>query len=345
MAQLDAVRAFAVAAVIVHHYIPQGWPYAAGAGVRLFFTLSGFLITGILLRSRDDAAERGSSRVGALGRFYARRCLRIFPLYYAVVIIAFVINLEPTRRLIGWLLTYTLNIYMASNGWFEIHFAHFWSLSVEEQFYISWPWIVLLIPRRWLLPAMLALVLTGPLYRWSYILSGYKNMTGLATYISTPSNLDTLGLGALLAMFVHRGLDTPAVRRGFYCIVLPLAICATAAVARLGSPDLYLVLHNPLQAIVFCCVILAASKGIGGPLGRILESKPLVYLGRISYGLYVYHPLMPVLGGFILFHLAGLTIPEKSWQMSILALALTFSIASLSWHWFEKPINDLKRYF
>src|SRR5437016_11546580 len=106
MAQLDALRAFAVTAVIIHHFKPHGWAFGAAAGVKLFFTVSGFLITGILLQARQHA-EAGK-KMPALRRFYARRFLRIFPLYYLVVAVTYAINLDPVRKIIGWLLTYTL---------------------------------------------------------------------------------------------------------------------------------------------------------------------------------------------------------------------------------------------
>src|SRR5260370_40893244 len=136
MPQLDELRAFAVTAVIVHHFIPGGWAYGAAGGVRLFFTLSGCLIAGILLRSKDAVEGGKQTRRSALGKFYARRFLRIFPLYYFVVACAFALNLEPVREIIGWLLTYTLNIRMARQGWVEAKFAPFLCLAVGEQFYI-----------------------------------------------------------------------------------------------------------------------------------------------------------------------------------------------------------------
>jgi hypothetical protein len=185
MPQLDGLRAFAVAAVVVYHFVPGGWNFAAYLGVKLFFTLSGFLITGILLKARETAETENQNRTNVLGRFYVRRFLRIFPLYYFVVTVAWVIDLEPTRKIIVWLLTYTLNIRMAWQGYYEASFAHFWSLAVEEQFYLVAPWLVLFLPKKWIKPALIAVIAIGPLYRLSYILSGYTNMTSLSAYLST----------------------------------------------------------------------------------------------------------------------------------------------------------------
>ena len=164
MPQLDSLRAFAVLAVVVHHsplvaFVPI--PFGA-IGVRLFFVLSGFLITGILLRCRDDRPDGSpGDRWFSLRQFYIRRFLRIFPLYYFVVTCAVILNYGCARSLLPWLLTYTLNVQLAISGeWNE--FSHFWSLAVEEHFYLAWPWVVLFVPRRWVGSAAVLLVLTGP---------------------------------------------------------------------------------------------------------------------------------------------------------------------------------------
>ena len=353
MAQLDGLRAFAVLAVVFYHYVAghlagyAAYPlagYAAYSGVRLFFALSGFLITGILLRARDDAELEGVKRIGALARFYARRSLRIFPLYYVVVGLVYVVDFEPARALIGWLLTYTLNLFMAHQGWLENRFAHFWSLAVEEQFYLFWPWVILFLRRRWLIPATLAMVSLAPLWRLSYALSGYTTMTSLATGISTVSCLDHLGLGALLALIVHRHPERAGDLRRLTVLLLPLAVAGATAARLLPSLPVFLALHDPLQAVAFCCVIHGASRGYGGLAGRVLSWTPILYVGKISYGVYVYHPFMPPLVAFILLRATGVALAEEELVISAGAAALTVAVAALSWHAMERPINALKRY-
>jgi peptidoglycan/LPS O-acetylase OafA/YrhL len=233
---------------------------------------------------------------------------------------------------------------MAHQGWFEANFAHFWSLSVEEQFYLCWPWLVLFLPRNCQTTAVIAIASFGPLYRLSYILSGYRNMTALSTYISTFSCLDNLGLGALLAVFIHRGYINPSLMHRMNRLLLPAALLGTAAIVWWANTNVRLIVHDPIQAVAFCCIICAASNGIGGPVGRLLEWKPLAYIGKISYGIYVYHPFMPLLSSLILIKTTGLTFPEQSLPVCTLAVLSTLSIASLSWHFMEKPVNDLKRY-
>ena len=353
MSQLDALRAFAVLGVVLHHFRMEffgadlGW--LAAAGVRLFFVISGFLITGILVRSRDRAEATGGGRGGALRRFYARRFLRIFPLYYFVVAVGIVFAVEPARRIAVWLLTYTFNLFMAHNGWFEANFAHFWSLAVEEQFYVVWPWLLFLVPRKGLFPMALAVTAAAPAWKLVYVLSGYTTATGLATFISTFACLDALGIGALLAMLRHRKSPAaawePRLRR--------IVIAAAAVVTALGAADVWsdftIVLSATAQAVLFAWIVDAASRTTGGAAGAVLACRPLQYVGRISYGVYVYHPFVPAMlvwFGFALPPAHRFEPPLlQSWGWFAVATIVSLGLASVSWHAFEKPINDLKRHF
>jgi peptidoglycan/LPS O-acetylase OafA/YrhL len=176
MPQLDGLRAIAVAMVVVRHYYLVTEIDTAIYGVRLFFVLSGFLITGILLASRE-ALQMGlvPSRAHALRQFYIRRTLRIFPLYYLVVGVGLIVGVPEALEFAPWLLTYTLNWRIAAQGWYMEHYAHLWSLAVEEQFYLLWPWVILLVRNNWVLPSAIIMTLVGPLYRawhavsWTYL--------------------------------------------------------------------------------------------------------------------------------------------------------------------------------
>lgn len=203
MPQLDGLRAVAVTAVMFHHFdIVHG---AASYGVHLFFVLSGFLITGILVRSKAAIDSGLESVKHALRRFYVRRTLRIFPLYYAVVLIGIAVNAESAREYAPWLLTYMINLKMAAQGWYIANFAHLWSLAVEEQFYLVWPFLVLIVRRRWLVWVAILMTAIGPLYRlylaisWEYLAS---ETSIISSYIATPSALDSLGAGSLVAIMV-----------------------------------------------------------------------------------------------------------------------------------------------
>lgn len=193
MPQLDALRAFAVFAVLVHHFLPAElltWQFAqlpwGFLGVRLFFVISGFLITGILLRARDEAAAAGVLPTTVLFNFYARRCLRIFPLYYFVVLSGLALNLPPMREEWIWLVSYTLNLRISALGWYPENISHFWSLAVEEQFYLLWPFVVLFAPKPLLMRIAIGMVVIGIGYRALALANGFY---GPAIYVFTTLEL------------------------------------------------------------------------------------------------------------------------------------------------------------
>jgi len=149
---LDSLRAVAVLAVILHHYNEayfgnKQYGYLALAGVNIFFVLSGFLITNILLRSRNEFELHGKSRLKILSRFFVHRVFRIFPLYYLVIILALLFRIPSASANSASLLTYTINYAFIGAGKFIEPFSHFWTLAVEFQFYLLWPFVVLLVPR------------------------------------------------------------------------------------------------------------------------------------------------------------------------------------------------------
>jgi len=346
MPQLDGLRTLAVAGVVVHHNSLWGdLGLFANLGVKLFFVLSGFLITGILLRSRDNAAALNLGWGTAVGRFYARRVLRIFPLYYFVIAVAFAVNLEPTREILVWLLTYTINIYMAKQGWYVENFAHFWTLAVEEQFYLVWPWFILLSPRKWLIPLTLLFITVGPAFRYFGMVS---ELNGLATYIFTPACVDSLGMGALLALLSNRIHPQEALVRGLNWLALPVGAALTVLLEMLNHFDYHWEFHfvffDLAAALFFCWLISSAARGFRGPVGWVLSSKPMTYVGKISYGIYVYHEFVPSLCHWFA-GLLGITYSDGTWLQFTVTVLATLLIASLSWHLIEKPLNGLKRYF
>ena len=175
MPQIDGLRAIAVSLVFLYHAVPVTASYsvfamvgrgAAWWGVHLFFVISGYLITGILYRSRQSILSQRETKRAAIVRFYLRRSLRIFPLYYLVVFSGIAIGLPSALGNWGALLTCTLNLKMASQGWSVEDYAHFWSLSVEEQFYVAWPWIVLFAPKLVLFISSIAMLVVPLIFRY-----------------------------------------------------------------------------------------------------------------------------------------------------------------------------------
>ena len=354
MKQLDGLRALAALAVVAQHSLPESiYPKFLGEwqpriGVRLFFVLSGFLITGILLRCRDQASESespGGSR-RAFSTFYARRFLRIFPLYYLVLFAAAIVNLPDVRRDFWWHLSYLSNYLVCRDGIWPETLGHFWSLGVEEQFYLLWPAFVLLTPRKWLLPAFVA---TFALANVSYAVVYKMTDNWIITSFVTPSNLDALVAGALMALFRHEGRDAVARRWGRVSLVAGIALgLAGILLAATGrGPTVSLTLAHAANALVFTWLVDGAARGFGGIGGRLLTLPPLVYVGTISYGIYVYHVLIPP----VLERIAtasGIKIPwpdQDGLAKFGCLTAAAVAVASLSWWGFEKPLNDLKRYF
>jgi peptidoglycan/LPS O-acetylase OafA/YrhL len=195
------IGALSVTAVLIDHFWPTcilDFVDLGHIGVRLFFVLSGYLITGILLRFRSSIEARRSDAATALRRFYIRRFLRIFPPYYALLALMVVTKLPGVRNTLWWHTGYASNFLFALQGsWTPWVTSHFWSLAVEEQFYLVWPFLILLVPRSRLVAVVIAIIVSSPLFRLIALLAGANDV---ALYVATPSSLDALGLGSLLAL-------------------------------------------------------------------------------------------------------------------------------------------------
>jgi peptidoglycan/LPS O-acetylase OafA/YrhL len=311
-----------------------------GAGVQLFFVLSGFLITGILLAARDRMERsEGSGPWQILRGFYARRFLRIFPLYYAALALGSLLGAMALGDSWLWHAAYLSNFYFFFHGW-QPPVSHFWSLAVEEQFYLAWPFVVVFLPRRTLVPVFVAAIGTGVAFRWF----GLQFRPDIELWsLATPGSFDTLGMGALLA-FGHRYRSAwlePFRRARVW--LLP----AVAALYALAKPSFGVPLAGALEifllGIGFAAAVSLAAEGVGGMAGRVLEWSPLLYLGRISYGIYIIHDLVtPAVTEFVRGLPAG--VPHGPVRL-VLLTAATVGLASLSWHLMEAPLNRLKGRF
>ncbi|OWY65469.1 hypothetical protein B7486_41825 [cyanobacterium TDX16] len=358
MIQLDSLRALAVFGVVLEHYIPDSvygsllaawepaFPLEWGSGVTLFYVLSGFLIAGILLRCRDIVSSNKQSIGFTLKRFYIRRFLRIFPIYYLALAVAAIL-FKKVRSDFLWHLTYTTNIMIfVQNSW-DIYASHFWSLAMEEQFYLIWPLVILLLPQKQLLRAILITIALAPIFRFI----GYYGL-GLSSIQITVfplASLDAFGLGALLAFYTHNHNQFKNAKQNLcncgLWICLPLLVFFTIVSFGFGGTVLLNALIRPtVLAVFFVWLINGAAKGFGGVLGKVLELKPLVFLGKISYGIYVYHYFMnPIFDHiFWYFNLVN-SIPLLF--VFILKVIATLAIAIPSWFLVEKPINNFKKHF
>jgi peptidoglycan/LPS O-acetylase OafA/YrhL len=369
MPALDGVRGLAVVMVLVLHFV--GGPEPVGAletgiglfakygsyGVELFFVLSGFLITGILLDARDKG--------GYFRNFYMRRLLRIFPLYYAVLVVLFgLVPLVPTlqgpvldflreRQLWAWL--YGVNIYVGMHGeWALPYIDHFWSLSVEEHFYLVWPLVVWWLgprPRR-LLVASLALSLGAMLARLVGSIAGLSTWT---TYVLTPFRLDGLAFGAFLAVLVRQPGGLDAIRKHLPRLsavagtLLAVTYVWTLAVSR-ESMRVVLPIRASLILLLLAALLLwTVLAPADSRLSRLFRNRSLGFMGTYSYGIYVYHHFVSY---YLVTHGTDLVLTRiVGWHFgavllqSAFGVALSTVVAYGSYHLLEKRFLTLKRFF
>lgn len=329
---LDGIRGLAALSVIAFHFYFRGVTTLLGSiGVDTFFVLSGFLITGILLNCRM-LCDEGQPALVTVRRFYIRRFLRIFPLFYLALFLATLFNLPGARKGFWWHATYTCNIYMAIHRQFLGATGHFWSLAVEEQFYLVWPWVIIFSRRKWLPHLIVAAMLTGFLFRIAML--NQPIMAGILPF----ANLDALGMGALLAVLsdfkMRRSLSV--IRVLGTSVGLPLLIALMVLNYMHRSPSIQEVFTTAAISLLAASLILSCSE-TSGRTARLFSFRPLSYLGVISYGLYVYH--LPI------WYLMGFDWSYHSLHRTIIGLFATIIVAAASWHFFESPINSLKRRF
>lgn len=362
---LDGVRAIAILLVFAYHgdLIEFGW-----AGVQLFFVLSGFLITSILLDMK------ASLPVGEyFKKFYGRRFLRIFPLYYFylafMAVIAYGLYLRDYRPQymqiyfdqVWHAVFYAYDFFYRSPAFQQTQFLdHFWSLSVEEQFYIVWPLLLLLVRQKYLKGLFISFIALGTLFRIVlYLLyaSGsslwfFKEPFELVIYSWPLSHLDAFSFGAYISRY-----SIPFPRQQLILLAgLVPAIGYTATFIATGSPGVISALGYdlPMQVVYqfiwgptllnyfFTIMIYCVVRE--GLLTRFLDLPWLRFIGRISYGMYVYH--FAVLWFVHRFSEARSQGELPYWLYFSTALALTILISTISYYLLERPILNLKdRYF
>ncbi|HXM46171.1 MAG TPA: acyltransferase [Bryobacteraceae bacterium] len=339
---LDGLRGIAVLMVICFHFW-QGFargPYTivgrlavwGQTGVDLFFVLSGFLITRILLDSKGNQ--------DFFKNFYVRRILRIFPLYYATLCaVYFVAPLMGTGqwtpwRQASWFWFYMQNIPMTFAPSLAIGPAHFWSLSVEEHYYLLWPLLVARLDCKRLLRVCVLAVGVSLLTR--VILFRY------GAFYFTLARLDGLAIGSALAVLARSNssalgrLAGPA--RGLLA-GLGVLLAATQLIASGSGQPVVQVLKSTLIAVVYACVIILSTENkLGRSLGALLSSRALRSVGKYSYGMYVIHP-------FMLGWLHGTGIVPFGFPGLVVSMVLTYAAAWLSWTVLEHPFLKLKRHF
>jgi peptidoglycan/LPS O-acetylase OafA/YrhL len=343
--QLDALRAFAVLAVVAHHTLDvqrQAWASYGARGVQLFFVISGFLITGILIDARSDAETLGAPNTRVLRSFYARRALRIFPLYYVTVAIGTVIGIAGMHEHLGWNLLYLSNWRIALDGHWGTA-THVWSLAVEEQFYLFWPLVVLLAPRRLLPWAIGSMIVVAVGTR--VMLTAETDMWSDGINIITPAVLDSLGLGALLAVLWRASSNADRIVTWIGALAAAVFAVGLAATQVSALPDVSSV-TDIWWALLFVWIVHQTARGVSGRLGQLLTWRSLAYVGTVSYGIYLFHLFVVPMGELVERKTGfNIPIPDRGPMQFVTVAAVSIVAASLSWTLFERPINDKKRHF
>ncbi len=344
--ELDAIRGIASVAILMFHLrFMRKYP-TLGTAVDLFFVLSGYLITSILLK--------GERSFGELKTFYTRRAFRIWPIYYLTLVVFLAVNALFGRGMptAGWPLyaSYTQFIpdyWGGASPPFSRLFDHTWTLAIEEQFYIIWPLLVCLIGRKGVMRVAIPLFLGSVLLR----LSGIPRNLLLA-------RTDGLVLGGLLAALLADGewveqhrkkLRTAFAGLGLTVILLPFAvqylfgevpITKTLHVIwpRLEWITTYFALTIARMSLIYFCVVGFVICSAGEPYLRPLRNRRLAYVGQISYGLYLYHPFLFVLTVKLREQLG---LRGSSWY-DCFRVACCFALAAFSWRYVERPLLALR---
>ncbi len=348
--QFDSVRAIAVLLVIVHHWLSENrilnfLPNGA-LGVNIFFVLSGFLITGILLKSKQQVEQQGLKKVTLFKNFYVRRTVRIFPIYYLLLLVFWIIN-DPAIQKDGiYYFTYTSNFLFYNEQFFPGRLSHLWSLAVEEQFYIFWPWLIILVNRK-LLPYLIALFIVIGISS-NYIFTEKDWWVTLFT----PACFDAFAIGGFLSyLTMYRQDIIQRIQPKFKWIFIGIVILFLLDVFKYA----FLPTRTTHALLAFIIIYYCLFKRNNKIMNFVLDNKWLLWLGKLSYGVYLYHLFIPELWEWInkefnlwnidLFYNRAMPSALKGVWMFIQEFSLLMLICILSWKLIEKPINKLKNKF
>jgi peptidoglycan/LPS O-acetylase OafA/YrhL len=338
--QLDGLRGLAIILVFFHHsgVKPPFYVDWGQMGVRLFFVLTGYLITMSLWKIIRTGEASGAGWGRELAVFHLRRFARLMPAFYLALAVGALVGLPDILDVIFWHLGFASNFKMALQGWFFGPTAHFWSLALQEQFYLLWPFAVLLLPRQWF-PWFLGIMFcTGYFYRVWCLQSGISD---LWRWVMLPGSIDAFALGGLIAWWkTHRGLpELPGSWRKGWWLFLPLAFVWFFNRWLRHHPDEAWLVALPeiCEGIVAVFLVAGCIRGFDGGMGWFFSLRFLQYLGRISYGIFVYHLLILY---FFEPYLAEFGLGPRSWPLvwSLLMLGVTVLVSAASFRWLEQPI-------
>ena len=344
---LDALRGIAVIVVMLSHFLGKIWYFSllGSFGVTLFFVLSGFLITRILLKIREKYSKSGRiihGMAAAIKSFYIRRTLRIFPLYYLVLFLAFFFNVDSARAYSPYYLFYASNfLYPTITGYDSL--SHFWTLAVEEQFYLFWPLVIfLLMPEYKRISFFLGLSFLSLIFRFLMLfLYG-----GWGWFYLMPSSISLFAFGAVVLLLKERTI--PATRlKSWLFLTFILTSILTLLPYKISNVTLIyfcLGMNQWMAGITLSLLILMILKGyFTGWVKCIIQNRFLVLTGKISYGIYIFHMFIPDFVALGVDPVVDISITY--FLQAFFYMIVSIVVAYLSYFFYETPLNRYKSRF
>ena len=362
---LDGLRGVAILLVMVYHFTDGYIRTSSGVlhevcsvgwcGVDLFFVLSGFLITGILCDAKDGVLY--------FQNFYMRRVLRIFPLYYGFLFALFVLvpvvhQFSPLiRRHVGeqiWLWFYLTNFDYALSSHSlisECHLAHFWSLAVEEQFYLVWPAVIFLCQPKTAIRISAICIGTALLLR---VFLMEDHVSPVTIFNLSPCRMDSLAVGALCALLVRTDLNTNKLLKAARLATLLAGAGLIFILAHRGGADAY---YPPMESIGYTflafffggIILLSLDAAENNALSWLLSCPILLVFGLYSYAIYVFHsPLIHFFNRWFPVQRLSLALHSRPLGLGVhvlVSMLVSLLIGVLSWNLYEKHFLNLKKYF
>lgn len=364
--QFDGLRFLAVFVVVCYHWLPSVHHSVAagfvggGKWINFFFVLSSYLITRILISAKEKGEALGVARPKVILIFLLRRTVRIFPPYYlyllALIFLPAITN--EVKENAGWYFSYLSNYRMFETQEFNKVTAHLWTLAVEEQFYIFWPFVILFVPKQHLLKTLLFIIGASVVIRMAFY-----HPVDISQQVLTQYCADAFAVGGIMAYkYTFATEREKELLTKWFRIALYISLAAATAIIISKSDYFEFVLNRLLFSIISFAIIEGAVKGYTNWFGKVLENKRVLYIGKISYGIYLYHLLVPIIfwriyrlishyfennhAGF----LARFKKPIDLFEIAITSQIGSFIaycisvliIASLSYKYLEQPLNKLK---
>ena len=344
--QLDAMRGIAIIFVLCNHALPKGHLLVRltdkVSGPDVFFTISGFLITALLLKDRIASDQQGITKPEIFKNFFVKRALRIYPAYYLIVALDFMLKGAPSTSYSSYLIFTSNFVIYQQQDWGRL--SHLWSMAVEQQFYLLWPFIIVLLPRKWVPYAIVLFIGVGLYSQRVLPKNGF-------TPVLPQTCFDALGLGALLAwLIIEKARYFDKVYRGL-CVLALVGLGLMVGDIAFGINP-----HLNQRTLIACVVVwligyfVSLGDKEGGVLNAVFTSKPLIFIGKISYGIYLYH-LTVLYFSYPVLHRLNSHFPFYAgsaygyWLVLAENILIIFVLAWGSWIYFESPANAMSKYW